>query len=111
MALPKSVGNTVSDMVVNGESPVSSRSSQCKQPKKETESISNRQRELRQLGLKLRKWEEELKLRETKCNDATKEFTRLEDYVRKTEARNVELEKTIMVPYNVNLICWSLNLV
>ena len=58
VAQPKSVGNTVSDIVVNGEPPVTSRRSQCKQSKKETESVSNKQRELRQLDLKLRKWEE-----------------------------------------------------
>ena len=59
------------------------------------DSDGNRNRELRQQDLKLRKWEEELKLRESKCNDISKEFSHLEDYVRKTEARNVELEKTI----------------
>ena len=53
----------------------------------------------------MRKWEEEWKLRETKYNDASKEFTRLEDYVRKTEARNVELEKIVRtLQHKTNLL-------
>ena len=67
----------------------------AKSNKKEIDSNGNKQRELRQWDTKLRKWEEELKLREAKTNDITKEFSRLEEYVRKTEARNVELEKTV----------------
>ena len=61
----------------------------------QTEGMSNKNRELRQQDLKLRKWEEELKLRETRCNERNKDFSQLEDYVRRTEARNVELEKTV----------------
>ena len=68
---------------------------QAKQNKKEVDTNSNKQRELRQWDSKIRKWEEELKLREAKSNDVSKEFTRLEDYIRKTEARNIELEKTV----------------
>ena len=62
----------------------------------QTEGMSNKNRELRQQDLKLRKREEELKLRETRCNELNKDFSRLEDYVRRTEARNVELEKTVL---------------
>ena len=61
----------------------------------QTEGMSNRNRELRQQDLKLRKWEEELKLRETRCNELNKGFSRLEDYVLRIEARNVELEKIV----------------
>ena len=61
----------------------------------QTEGLRNKKRELRQQDLKLRKWEEELKLRETRCNELNKDFSRLEDYVGRTEARNVELEKTV----------------
>ena len=76
---------------------VSGRTSQCKQSKKETESVSNKQRELRQFNLNLRKWEEELKTKETQCTGATKEFASLEDYIRNTETRNVKNTKNVNI--------------
>lgn len=79
---PKSIVCDATDTFVSdGPLVVSGRTSQCKQSKKETESVSNKQRERRQFGLKLRKWEEELKAREAQCTGATKEFASLEDYV------------------------------
>ena len=78
---------------------------QAKQNKKEVDTNSNKQRELRQWDSKLCKWEEELKLREAKSNDVSKEFTRLEEYIRKTEARNIELEKTVLtMQRKINLL-------
>lgn len=60
-----------------------------------SQSNSLKQREIRQSELKLRKWEEELKIREAKCTEAYQGVSRLEDYVRKVEARNLELQETI----------------
>ena len=44
---------------------------------------------------KLRKWEEELKQREANVNNTGTDQRRLEDYLQKTEARNLELEATV----------------
>ncbi|MEW8309202.1 MAG: hypothetical protein G8D88_18940, partial [gamma proteobacterium symbiont of Ctena orbiculata] len=64
--------------------------------KKSTSDITAvKQRELRQQDLKLRRWEEELKLREAKLSDMENCVKRLEEYLSRTEARNVELEKTV----------------
>ena len=65
---------------------------------KQTSTDSNanmKQRELRQLETKLRKWEDDLKIRELKLSDKDKENRRLEDYINKVEARNNELQQTI----------------
>lgn len=59
------------------------------------ENTNMKQRELRQLEMKLKKWEEDLKIREQKNAETLKDHSRLEDYVNKTEARNHELEQTI----------------
>ncbi|MES9880812.1 MAG: hypothetical protein ABW185_08020, partial [Sedimenticola sp.] len=59
------------------------------------DTISLKQRELRQLELKLRRWEDELKMREQKNAEVLKDHARLEEYTNKTEARNHELEQTI----------------
>ena len=56
---------------------------------------SQKQRELRQTELRLRKWEEELRIREAKCTETYQGVTKLEEYVRKVEARNQELHETI----------------
>ena len=56
---------------------------------------SQKQRELRQTELRIRKWEVELKLREAKCTESYQGVSRLEDYVRKVEVRNVKLEGTV----------------
>ena len=56
---------------------------------------SLKQRELRQTELRLRKWEDELKVREAKCTESYQGVSRLEEYVRKVEARNQELQETI----------------
>ena len=64
-----------------------------------TDVQSVKHRELRQLESKLRKWEEELKLRETLLSDKEVDRKKLEDYLQKTEARNVEYEATIRTLY------------
>ena len=56
-------------------------------------------RELRQMEAKLKKREEELKLRETVLNDKEVDRRKLEDYLQRTEARNVEQEATIRTLY------------
>ena len=62
-------------------------------------------RELRQLEVKLTKWEEEL--REVQ-NEKENDRRRLEDYLQKTEARNVELEATIRTLYRtINMMANS----
>ena len=52
-------------------------------------------RELRQYEAKLKKWEENLKIREAKVNDSTVDSCRMEEYLSTTEARNIELEATV----------------
>ena len=52
-------------------------------------------RELRQQEGKLKKWENELKLREAKIEDKTSESRELQDYIQRLEARNCELETTV----------------
>ncbi|MES9884384.1 MAG: hypothetical protein ABW185_26350 [Sedimenticola sp.] len=54
-----------------------------------------KQRELRQQEMKLKKWEEELKIREARNADTLNESKRLEEYLIRTEARNTELEKSV----------------
>ena len=56
---------------------------------------SQKQRELRQTELKLRKWEVELRIREAKSTETYQGVTNLEEYVRKVKARNQELHETI----------------
>ncbi|MES9884858.1 MAG: hypothetical protein ABW185_28765 [Sedimenticola sp.] len=68
---------------------------QVKDIKSSIQTNSTKQRELRQLEMRLKKWETELKLKEVQFADKEKENRRLEDYLRKTEARNNELEQTI----------------
>lgn len=81
------------DTIFNPQSvPVQPRST-GKGPQTITNTI--KQRELRQLELKLKKWETELKVKDTEYADREKENRRLEDYLRKTEARNNELEHTV----------------
>ena len=57
--------------------------------------IPMKQRELRQLENKLRKWEDDLKMRESRLLEQNKENRRLEDYINKVEARNNELQHTV----------------
>ena len=52
-------------------------------------------KDLRQLESKLKKWENELKLKEAKITENASETRRLQDYIQKVEARNHELETTI----------------
>ncbi|CAC5402801.1 RAG2 [Mytilus coruscus] len=54
-----------------------------------------KQRDLRQLELKLKKKEEQIKMKEAAINDEAKEKTRLLDRLHKAESRNLELELTI----------------
>ncbi|VDI13171.1 Hypothetical predicted protein [Mytilus galloprovincialis] len=54
-----------------------------------------KQRDLRQLELKLKKKEEQIKMKEAAINDKAKEKTRLLDKLHKAESRNLELELTI----------------
>ena len=63
--------------------------------KKSSDSQSIKQRELRQMECKLKKWEEDLKLQEARTGSKNVDSRKLEDYLQKTEARNVELEATI----------------
>ena len=58
------------------------------------ESLSVKQRELRQLEIKLKKWEG-LKTQEARMADMTTSTRKLENYLERTEARNVELERTV----------------
>ena len=44
---------------------------------------------------KLKKWEEDLKIREAKLNNNSVDARRMEEYLSRTEARNVELEDTV----------------
>ena len=54
-----------------------------------------KQRQLRQLKTKLRKWEDDLKIRELNLSDKEKENRRLEDYINKVEVRNTQLQQTL----------------
>ncbi|CAC5414882.1 unnamed protein product [Mytilus coruscus] len=54
-----------------------------------------KQRDLRQLELKLKKKEEQIKMKEAAINDKAKEKTRLLYRLHKAESRNFELEMTI----------------
>ena len=53
--------------------------------------------EIRQKELKLKKWEEELKVREAKLVNAEKDRVRLQTYVTKVEAHNNELEQSLRI--------------
>ena len=67
--------------------------------------ISVKHKDLRQLESKLKKWVNELKLREAKINENSSEIRRLQDYIQKVEARNHELETTIKTLYReINLL-------
>ena len=57
--------------------------------------ISVKHKDSRQLESKLKKWENELKLREAKINENSSETRQFQDYIQKAEARNHELETTI----------------
>ena len=59
------------------------------------EGLGVKQRELRQLELRLKKWEEELRLKEARSADMENDIKRLEEYLSKTEARNLEQEGTV----------------
>ena len=63
--------------------------------KPDNDSAIPKYRELRQQEGKLKKWENEPKLREAKIEDKTSETRRLQDYIQKLEARNCELETTV----------------
>ena len=52
-------------------------------------------REIRQLEAKLKKWEEDLKHREAKVTNSNVDSRRMEEFVSKTEVRNVELEAIV----------------
>ncbi|MCG7876963.1 MAG: hypothetical protein N0C90_11605 [Candidatus Thiodiazotropha endolucinida] len=62
---------------------------------KSTDSTAIKQRELRQREAKIKKREEELDMQEAKSSTRGDASRRLEEYLQKTEARNVELEATI----------------
>ena len=63
--------------------------------KKNPDALNVKQRELRQLEIKLKKWEEDLKMQDAKAGSKNNDSRKLEDYLQRTEARNVELEATI----------------
>ncbi|MES9882773.1 MAG: hypothetical protein ABW185_18045 [Sedimenticola sp.] len=73
----------------------SNKNAEAKQQRNSSDSNTIKLRELRQLEQRLRKWEDELKFREAKSKDITNECRRLEEYLAMTEARNIELDKTI----------------
>ena len=54
-------------------------------------------KELRQLGQKLKKKEEQLKIKETMNNDEMKDKLRIMKRLHNAEIRNLELENTINV--------------
>ena len=79
---------------------VSASTGQCngvrvKDKTKSSDSVSVKQRDLRQREAKIKKREEELDMQEAKFGTKGDDSRRLEDYLQKTEARNVELEATI----------------
>ena len=70
-----------------------------KDKKTSSDAQAVKHRELRQIEAKLKKWEEEFKLRETILNDKEVYRKKLEDYLQRTDARNVEQEATIRTLY------------
>jgi hypothetical protein len=56
---------------------------------------------MRQIELKLKKKEEQLKIKEAILNDSTSEKTKLLDRLFKAETRNLELENTVKTLYKV----------
>ena len=66
-----------------------------KDDKVETTNI--KMKDLRQKELKLKKWEEDLKIREAQLTNTENERIRLQTYVSKLEARNKELEQTLRI--------------
>ena len=66
-----------------------------REKKHTAESLSVKQRELRQLEIKLKKSEEDLKTQEARMTEMTTSTRKLENYLERTEARNVELERTV----------------
>jgi hypothetical protein len=61
---------------------------------------NNSSKEMRQIELKLKKKEEQLKIKEAILNDSTSEKTKLLDRLFKAETRNLELENTVKTLYN-----------
>jgi hypothetical protein len=55
---------------------------------------------MRQIELKLKKKEEQLKIKEAILNDSTSEKTKVLDRLFKAETRNLELENTVKTLYN-----------
>ena len=62
---------------------------------KNPDSLNVKQHELRHLVIKLKKWEEDLKMQDAKAGSKNNDSRKLLDYLQRTEARNVELEATI----------------
>ena len=94
--LPRITQKAESSIKLNQNGPEApSNSAPTKKDVAMAQSNSQKQRELRQTELKLKKWEEELKIREAKCSETYQSVSRLEDYVRKVEARNLELQETV----------------
>ncbi|MCG8075648.1 MAG: hypothetical protein JAY75_05335, partial [Candidatus Thiodiazotropha taylori] len=91
----KPSNETKADSAVNPNKPSPSETKSQKDKKGAQDTTGVKQRELRQQELKLRKWEEELKIREAKAAELENDKRRLEEYLCKTEARNVELEATV----------------
>ena len=58
-----------------------------------------RYRELRQLEAMLKKWEDEIKLRDALLNDKEGDRKKFDDYLQRTEARNVEIDVSIRTLY------------
>ena len=78
-----------------GPTAKSSLTSTSSRDKTTTDKAAIKLREVRQLEGKLKKWEEDLKIREAKLNNNSVDARRMEEYLSRTEARNVELEDTV----------------
>lgn len=63
--------------------------------KSDIAAVDIKYKDLRQLETRLKKWEDNLKLRESQISNVEVEFKRLEGFLEKTESRNQELEQTV----------------
>ena len=85
---------------VNSENTTPKTTSMLKLDGKLTNNNNNSAKEMRQIELKLKKKEEQLKIKEAILNDSTSEKTKLLDRLFKAETRNLELENTVKTLYN-----------
>ena len=74
------------------------RSSTRVKDKKNTDSLNVKQSELRQIEIKLKKWEEDLKLQDAKAGSKNNDSRKLEDYLQWIEATNRTFQR--------KSVCW-----